>query len=143
MKEKDLSIFLENFDHIDSAFLHPKQGLFGKTLAFDCTLKGPMNHNGVIVDFGWVKKAVKKYLKERFDHKLIVFQGPDHKLLSQKDCYELLFQLDEQPCFYKCPKQALEWVNEQPEKISDYLSSELENYLKKTFPSLSLSLIHI
>jgi len=137
MKEKDLSIFLENFDHIDSAFLHPNDGLFGKTLAFDCTMKGPVNHNGFIVDFGWVKKAVKEYLKERFDHKLIVFRGADHKLITHEDHYELLFQLDEQPCYYKCPKPALEWIDEQPDQITDFLALELEGFLRKTFSSLT------
>ncbi len=137
MDEKELSIFLENFDHIDSAFLHPKHGLYGKTLAFDCTMKGPVNHNGFIVDFGWVKKSVKEYLRERFDHKLVVFNGPDHTLIQSNQGYELQFKIDDQLCYYKCPTQALEWVDDEVQNVNEFLSSQLEDFLLNTFKTLT------
>src|SRR4051812_39846562 len=46
----------------------------GHNYMISVTLAGPVNDNGMVVDFSWLKGAVRAYF-EQFDHAFVLFEG--------------------------------------------------------------------
>ena len=66
------TLFVNKLTNIDFSFLHPYQGLVGESWLLDIQLKGSLNEEGMVLDFGLVKKAVRDYVDTSIDHCLVV-----------------------------------------------------------------------
>jgi len=73
--EPDLTmnrLFVDNLTVIDFSFFHPRRGVVGESWIVDVELLGELNDEGMVFDFGHVKKLLKKALDEGMDHTLVV-----------------------------------------------------------------------
>ena len=139
MKQEDLCIFLENFDHIDSAVLGGSGQLYGATLCVDCKLWGPLDENGFIVDFGEIKKSAREFLHQ-YDHKLII-ENPEGVQIKPIDTKHLQvdFELEGVQCFYSSPASAIKKITQSSESLERSLELELEqNLLEKYGKSIKI-----
>jgi 6-pyruvoyl-tetrahydropterin synthase len=57
---------------VDFSYLHPKRGLVGESWAVQLVLDGSLDPQGMICDFGVVKRRVKQWLDAHLDHMLAV-----------------------------------------------------------------------
>ena len=66
------TLFVNKLTNIDFSFLDPYQGLVGESWLLDIQLDGSLNEEGMVLDFGLVKKAVREYVDTVIDHCLVV-----------------------------------------------------------------------
>jgi len=65
-------LFVDSLTVIDFSYLHPERGLLGESWLLDIELDGTLDFQGMVLDFGEVKKQVKQMVDEEFDHKLLI-----------------------------------------------------------------------
>lgn len=65
-------LFVDNLTNIDFSYLCPERGLVGETWLAHVQLEGTLDHQGMICDFGVVKKKLRDWLDRTLDHCLLV-----------------------------------------------------------------------
>ena len=65
-------LFVDNLTVIDFSYFHPRRGVVGESWIVDVELDGELNDEGMVFDFGHVKKLLKQAIDEGMDHTLVV-----------------------------------------------------------------------
>jgi 6-pyruvoyl-tetrahydropterin synthase len=65
-------LFVDNLTVIDFSYFHPSRGVVGESWIVDVELVGELNEEGMVFDFGHVKKLLKKAIDEGMDHTLVI-----------------------------------------------------------------------
>ncbi|MET4693210.1 6-carboxytetrahydropterin synthase [Endozoicomonas lisbonensis] len=66
------ALFVNQLTTLDFSFLSPERGVVGETWLADVVLYGDLDEQGMVFDFGHVKKQVKASLDFLADHRLLV-----------------------------------------------------------------------
>ena len=74
------ALFVNQLTTIDFACLCPDRGLVGETWLVDVVLSGRLNDEGMVFDFGQVKKEIKAMIDNYADHALLV--PTDHAAIT-------------------------------------------------------------
>lgn len=67
-----MRLFVDNLTNIDFSYLCPKRGLVGETWLAHIELTGEPDQQGMICDFGIVKRQLRQWLDQNLDHCLLV-----------------------------------------------------------------------
>ena len=51
-----MRLFVNQITHVDFSYLHPIYGVLGETWLIDAELEGQLDNQGMVCDFGVVKK---------------------------------------------------------------------------------------
>lgn len=115
------------------------KNIHGHTYKLYITVLGePVNNindqkNGMVIDFGDLKRIVKDEIVDRLDHSLIIFKNSPHeKLLELNEMYERHFVFDFQPT---CENLVV-WI---VEKITPLLPKGVELKKVKLYETASSS----
>jgi 6-pyruvoyl-tetrahydropterin synthase len=66
------SLFVDNLTVLDFTYLHAERGLVGESWIVDIELHGALDDQGMVLDFGDVKKALKREIDRLADHRLVL-----------------------------------------------------------------------
>lgn len=67
-----MRLFVDNLTNVDFSYLCPRRGLVGETWLAHIELSGELDQQGMICDFGVVKKELRNWLDTWVDHRLLV-----------------------------------------------------------------------
>lgn len=69
------ALFVKHLTVIDFSYVHLTRGILGESWIVDVELYGELDSQGMVFDFGHVKKQVRDAVESLFDHKLVVPAG--------------------------------------------------------------------
>lgn len=67
-----MHLFVDNLTNVDFSYLDHHRGLIGETWLASIVLDGALDQQGMVCDFGIVKKTVREWLDNTIDHCLLV-----------------------------------------------------------------------
>ena len=67
-----MHLFVEKLVNIDFSYLDVTRGLVGETWWASTSLEGALDQQGMVCDFGTVKKVLREWLDREIDHCLLV-----------------------------------------------------------------------
>ena len=65
-------LFVDSLTVMDFSYLHADRGVVGESWIVDIELAGDLDHQGMLFDFGLVKKQIKQFIDAHADHRLLV-----------------------------------------------------------------------
>lgn len=80
-----MHLFVDNLINIDFSYLDHQRGLVGETWLAHAALDGALDQQGMVCDFGIVKKTLRHWLDEELDHRLLVPTRSPHLSLQARD----------------------------------------------------------
>lgn len=66
------ALFVDHLTVMDFTYLDATRGLVGESWIVDIVLEGGLDDQGMVFDFGDVKKQIKRAIDDAFDHRFIV-----------------------------------------------------------------------
>jgi len=103
-----MRLFVDQLTNLDFSYLHPTRGLIGETWIAGVELSGTLDEQGMVVDFGKVKRVLRDWLDAQIDHKLLVpAQSPLLSVNEDKGYCELEWRAESGTVSTRGPQGAL------------------------------------
>lgn len=136
-------LFIDNLTVIDFAYLDHQRGLVGESWIADIVLGGELDEQGMVFDFGNVKRTIKRVIDERVDHRLVV--------PAQAGCLQrgenpgvLTWNLDDgSKLHHEGPEQSVVFLDHHevvPSAVARLLEQELKAVLPANVTNVEVSL---
>ncbi len=136
-----MRLFVNQLTVMDFSYLHPVRGLLGESWQVDIELEGGLDDQGMVLDFGDVKRQVKQLIDEGFDHRLLV--PADHPGLTVEG-QRLSFLTDNgQRIRHTGPAEAVQFIPGKeitPETVTRAIRQALEPRLPDNVHGMELRL---
>jgi len=141
-----MHLFVDNLTNVDFSYLHPERGLVGETWLASIVLEGALDQQGMVCDFGIVKKTLRKWLDENIDHCLLVADLSSqltHQINATDTQLSWKFGNKQQHTIEcKSPHQAITLIRNKiisPETVSAWCVEQLRQLLPDTIDQISLN----
>lgn len=129
-------LFVDNLTNVDFSFLDPLRGLLGETWLANVRLLGELDEQGMVCDFGTVKKLARKWLDEELDHRLAVpARSPNIRITAEGDYLVIHWQFGAKGEFIstRSPRDAIALVDAEV-LTAETVASWCITQLKQLFP---------
>ncbi|ELR66677.1 NADPH dependent preQ0 reductase [Photobacterium marinum] len=142
-----MKLFVRDLTVIDASYLCEKRGMVGESWILDVVMSGELNEMSMVLDFGRVKKQIKKLVDEYVDHRLIVpMKNSRIHVAASKPGYAMVDLLREGKSIHlNCPEQAYCYIDDDVvtiESVTHHLYKVLEGKLPDNVQGLELTLRH-
>ncbi|WP_330924077.1 6-carboxytetrahydropterin synthase [Candidatus Sororendozoicomonas aggregata] len=139
------SLFVNHLTTLDFSYLCPKRGLVGETWIVDVILTGDLNEEGMVFDFGHVKKQVKAWIDHLADHRLLVPLSHDKLHCTGENGYLTVRLTTDEGGLIECkaPEQAILTVAADeitPANLKPILESRVMAELPDNLSGIQLTL---
>lgn len=129
------ALFVKHLTVMDFSYVDASRGILGESWIVDVVLHGDLDHQGMVFDFGHVKKQIKHAIDELYDHRLLVPKGLNQLHSSIDDRGLSISWQDNQKGHYKhlSPPSGAELLPCY-EVSTDSISRLMEGKLKQLLP---------
>ena len=141
------TLFVDQLTVIDASYLCPRRGLVGESWIVDLELEGALDEQSMVLDFGAVKKQLKRAIDDGPDHTLIVpLHYPGQQTTTLPDGrLQTLFVSRAGSYSHAAPACALtllEAPEVTPEALVAHLTPQLAGIVPANVASIRLQLRH-
>ena len=128
-------LFMDNLTVVDVSLLDPEKGLLGESWQVDIELEGSLDHQGMVLDFGLVKRQTKQLIDEHFDHRLLVPAAYGYCRIDHTEHrIQVRFRtLGGENILFRAPASALRTVAAE-QVTADSLSTAIIETIQPTLP---------
>lgn len=137
-------LFVEHLTVIDCAYLDALRGLVGESWIVDIELEGDLDHQSMVLDFGEVKRRLKKALDAGLDHTLLVpARSPELKISESADATRLVFTAAIGAIEHVSPALAISLIDTTEiteASLVEHLQAQLRNAVPSNVHQLRLRL---
>ncbi len=139
-----MQLFVNNLTNVDFSYFHPTRGLIGETWLASIVLDGELDSNGMVCDFGIVKKTLRTWLDTYIDHCLLVPKTSNcTQNLSQNTLNTSLeWRYDNKHIAISSPHQAITLVDATditPHSIAEHCKRALRDHFGEGVANITLS----
>lgn len=139
-----MRLFVDNLTNLDFSYLHPERGIVGETWLANIELVGELDEQGMVCDFGIIKKMLRSWLDSEIDHRLVVPTRSDQlSITNTPGNMDLRWQYggnhQDKYLQTRSPEQAICMVNAieiSPQSVSQWCIEQL----KPLFPASVIEL---
>ncbi|MGS2719003.1 6-pyruvoyl trahydropterin synthase family protein [Paraglaciecola aestuariivivens] len=142
-----MQLFVNDLTVMDFSYLCPERGMVGESWIVDVILKGDLNEESMVLDFGKVKKQLKYLIDEYIDHKLLVPVEHAYSQVQRDDKTEMVkvdfMRPNQQSIHLNCPAEAYAFVYSEHvtmPSVSDYLKDVIATHLPENVAGIELNL---
>ncbi|RWU12146.1 hypothetical protein EGC76_02870 [Pseudidiomarina gelatinasegens] len=142
-----MQLFVNDLTVIDFSYLCPERGMVGESWIVDIILDGSLNEQSMVLDFGRVKKQIKRIIDSAVDHKLAVPAEHEYTQVSHHEdgnSYWVDFMRPNNRSIHLfCPADAFAFIDAQQvtmASITDYLRAVIKRELPDNVQGLELQL---
>lgn len=138
-------LFVDNLTNVDFSFLDPERGLLGETWLANIVLHGELDTQGMVCDFGTVKKLLRRWLDTELDHRLAVpIRSPNITITEAGDELEIHWRFGSKGEFLhtRSPRSAIALVDAEvltPESVAAWCITQLKTLFPDSVASLELT----
>ena len=139
-----MQLFVDNLTNIDFSFLDPERGLLGETWLANVILHGDLDDQGMVCDFGTVKKVLRQWLDTELDHRLAVpTNSPNVRIIEEGDFLDIHWQFGNDGEFLhtRAPRDAIALVDAEiltPESVAAWCVTQLKECFTDGIAKLEL-----
>lgn len=136
-------LFVDSLTVIDFAYLDTRRGLLGESWIVDLELGGALDEQGMLFDFGHVKRVIKQLIDEEIDHRLVIpDKAPGLSIHSGRDPISLTWRCTDSSLIrLHSPRQAVMFLDAPKVDMQD-VATWLERELKAILPD-NVTSVHI
>lgn len=134
-----MRLFVDNLCNVDFSYLCPQRGLVGETWLANIELTGDLNQEGMVCDFGIVKKQLRTWLDEEIDHRLLV-PAESAEVTAREGQLEV--KLQEITC--QSPAQAITLIDDKqitPISVAEWAINKLHGKFGEGVENINLSFV--
>lgn len=137
-------LFVDNLTNVDFSFLDPQRGLLGETWLANVQLLGALDEQGMVCDFGTVKKVIRHWLDTELDHRLAVpVKSPQIRIQDDGEFLDIHFEFGSQGEYLhtRSPRDAIALVDAEvltPASVADWCITQLKKQFPGTVEKLGL-----
>ncbi len=138
-------LFVDNLTVIDFSYLDTKRGILGESWIVDVELQGELDDQGMLFDFGDVKKKVKSVIDYEVDHKLVIpSTHPQITITDRDNAIQAVFNADNgEQIIHNAPREALTQISDieiNIGNVSAYLCSKILQQLPANVTGINIVL---
>jgi len=137
-----MHLFVEQLTNVDFSYLDAQRGIVGETWWASAILEGALDEQGMVCDFGVVKKVLRHWLDDQVDHRLAVPVRSDKLSLTHQDGrIDLEFRSDRGVITMSAPEQAVALVDTDviaAESLSQWCRAQLTSHFADSIDQLTL-----
>ncbi len=138
-----MHLFVDNLTNVDFSYLDPKRGMLGETWLASISLEGALDAQGMVCDFGIVKKTVRNWLDATIDHCLIVANNPQYlDIHQQQENTSLQWRYAGRYLQCESPAAAITVIDGDevtPDMVSRWCVEQLRELLPDTIDRITLT----
>lgn len=137
-------LFVDNLTNVDFSFLDPERGLLGETWLANVKLHGALDEQGMVCDFGQVKKVMRHWLDTELDHRLAVpAKSPQIRITDDGEFLDIHFAFGTRGEFLhtRSPRDAIALVDAEVlthESVAAWCITQLKTHFPGSVEHMEL-----
>jgi 6-pyruvoyl-tetrahydropterin synthase len=140
-----MHLFVEQLTNVDFSYLDLSRGIVGETWWASAILEGALDQQGMVCDFGTVKKVLRNWMDDEIDHRLLVPELAEGITITQSaNRIELHCDTARGPITMNAPREAVTLIDAKEitiESVASWCIRQLEPHFPDTIDQLSLDFI--